>query len=127
MLAPPSSRLIFGVLPWYSFRIVSGMIIAILLAIKEEKNVGLPADSVLSLVLWLIPFSIIGARIYFVIFSWQYYAEDFTRIFKIWEGGMAIYGGIIAGLITAFIYAKIKKLPFPNFENACKVFCIVLP
>lgn len=115
MLAQPSSRLIFGVLPWYSVLIVSGMIIAILLAIKEEKKVGLPEDSVLSLVLWLIPFSIIGARIYFVIFSWSYYAEDLTRIFKIWEGGMAIYGGIIAGLITAFVFSKVKNLSFLSF------------
>ena len=115
MLAQPTSRLIFGVIPWYSFLIVSGMVIAILLAIREEKKVGLPEDSVLSLVLWLIPFSIIGARIYFVIFSWEYYANDFLRVFRIWEGGMAIYGGIIAGLITALIYSKIKKLPFLSF------------
>lgn len=115
MFAQPASRLIFGILPWYSVLIVSGMIIAILLAIHEEKKVGLPEDSVLSLVLWLIPFSIIGARFYFVVFSWSYYADDLSRIFRIWEGGMAIYGGIIAGLITAFVYSKVKKLPFLSF------------
>ena len=115
MFAQPVSRLIFGILPWYSVLIVSGMIIAILLAIHEEKKAGLPEDSVLSLVLWLIPFSIIGARIYFVVFSWSYYADDLSRIFRIWEGGMAIYGGIIAGLITAFVYSKVKKLPFLSF------------
>ncbi len=110
MPAQPSSRLIFGVLPWYSFLIVCGMVIALILAIREEKRVGLPQDTVLTLVLWMIPAAIIGARIYFVAFSWNEYASDPIRILYIWEGGLAIYGGIIAGLITCAIFSKIKKI-----------------
>lgn len=110
MPAQPSSRLIFGVLPWYSFLIVCGMVIALILAIREEKRAGLPQDTILTLVLWMIPAAIIGARIYFVAFSWNEYASDPIRILYIWEGGLAIYGGIIAGLITCAIFSKVKKV-----------------
>lgn len=110
MPAQPSSRLIFGILPWYSFLIVCGMVIALILAIREEKRAGLPQDTILTLVLWMIPAAIIGARIYFVAFSWNEYASDPIRILYIWEGGLAIYGGIIAGLITCAIFSKVKKV-----------------
>lgn len=110
MLAQPSSRLIFGVLPWYSFLIVCGMVIALILSIHEEKRAGLPQDTVLTLVLWMIPAAIIGARLYFVAFSWKDYSSDPIRILYIWEGGLAIYGGIIAGLITCAIFSKVKKV-----------------
>lgn len=110
MLAQPSSRLIFGILPWYGFLIVCGMVLALILAIREEKRIGLPKDTVLTLVLWMIPIALIGARLYYVAFSWNEYASDPIRILYIWEGGLAIYGGIIAGLITIAVYSKAKKL-----------------
>ncbi len=106
-------RLIFGLVPWYSFLIVCGMILAILLAGLEEKRLGLPKDTVLDIALLVIPFGVIGARLYYVVFSWQDYAADPLRILRIWEGGLAIYGGVIAGVIVLFAYSRIKKIPFP--------------
>ena len=62
--------------------------------------------------LYAIIFAVLGARMYFVIFNWDYYVEDLTRILNIREGGLGIYGGIIAAIITVFILTRRKKLDF---------------
>ena len=67
MSSIPYSRYIFGTIPWYSFLIVTGVIVAVILACREEERAGLPKDTVIDLALWLIPFGIIGARIYYVV------------------------------------------------------------
>ena len=110
MFSVPYSRYIFYPIPWYSFLIVIGAAIAILLASREERRLGLRKDTVLDLSLFLLPAGIIGARIYYVIFSWSQFQHDFFSVFRIWEGGLAIYGGIIAGLITILIFCRLRKL-----------------
>ena len=110
MSSIPSSRYIFGTIPWYSFLIVTGVVIAIILACREEKRAGLPKDTVIDLALWLIPFGIIGARIYYVVFSWEQFRYDLLSVFRIWEGGIAIYGGIIAGLIVLLLFCRNRHL-----------------
>ena len=110
MSATPDSRYLFGSLPFYSALIVTGALIAILLAIREEKNVGLKKDTILDLALWILPTGIIGARIYYVAFSWRDFKDDLLSVFKIWEGGIAIYGALIAGLITVLVFAHVRKL-----------------
>jgi phosphatidylglycerol:prolipoprotein diacylglycerol transferase len=111
MFSVPSSRYIFYPIPWYSFLIVLGAFIAILLASRQERKLGLKKDTILDLSLFLLPAGIIGARIYYVIFSWPQFRHDFWSVFRIWEGGLAIYGGIIAGLITLLLFCRIRKLP----------------
>lgn len=110
MSAVPASRYLFGTLPLYSFLIVLGALIAVLLAVHEEKVVGLKKDTVLDLALWVLPFGIVGARVYYVVFSWQDFQHDFLSVFRIWEGGIAIYGALIAGLITVLVFARIRKI-----------------
>lgn len=110
MSSIPYSRFLFGPVPWYSFLIVTGVIAAIVLACREERRSGLPKDTVIDLALWILPFGIVGARIYYVIFSWEQFRNDFLSVFRIWEGGIAIYGGIIAGLIVLLLFCRKRHL-----------------
>ena len=113
----PSSRYIFGTLPFYSVLIVSGMILAIFLASREEKRLGLPKDTVLDLALFLIPISVICARAYYVIFSWDAFRSEPLSVFAVWEGGLAIYGGLIGGLVTVLVFAYIRRIsPLTLFD-----------
>ncbi len=111
MSSIPYSRFLFGRIPWYSILIVTGMILAILLACREERRKALPKDTVIDLALWLIPCGIIGARIYYVVFAWDQFRDDLWSVFRIWEGGIAIYGGIIAGLLVLLIFCRVRRLP----------------
>lgn len=113
MMSIPYSRLLFGIIPWYSFLIVSGAAIAIILAVREEQHAGLKKDTVIDFSLIVLPCGIIGARIYYVAFSWDQFKDDLLSVFRIWEGGIAIYGAVIAGLLAAFIFCRKRKVPFP--------------
>lgn len=110
MGAMPASRYFLGHLPWYSVLIVSSIIIGLVLCQHEEKRLHLPQDTVIDLSLCLLPAAIIGARLYYVIFSWETFASDWLRIFRIWEGGLAIYGGILAGALTLFLFCAVRHL-----------------
>ena len=110
-MSVPYSRYVFGSLPWYSFLIVLGVVCAVFLAIREEKRLGLPKDTIIDLVLWLLPFGIIGARIYYVVFSWDAFKDDLVSILRVWEGGIAIYGAVIAGLLVILVFCRCRKLP----------------
>ena len=101
----PSSRLIFGRIPWYSVLIVTGMLLAILLAERERKRLKLPKDTIVDLALLLIPLGVAGARLYYVVFHWDAYAADPVSALYVWQGGLAIYGGIIGGALAVLIYA----------------------
>lgn len=110
MLAAPSSRFIFGKLPWYSVLIVSGILLALLHCMREEKRLGLKKDTVTDLALWAIPFGVIGARLYYVIFAWDTFAANPLSALKIWEGGLAIYGGVLGGLLGVLLFARRRRL-----------------
>ena len=112
MLSVPYSRLIFGLVPWYSFLIVLGAAFAVFLASKEEKRAGLPKDTSIDFALIALPCGIIGARIYYVAFSWPQFKDDLVSILRVWEGGIAIYGAVIAGLLAAWVFCRIKKISF---------------
>ena len=97
---------------WYALIIVTGIILAYLLACKIAKKEGITADTMSDVLLYALPSAIIGARIYYVTFNFSQYKDNFWDAFKIYEGGIAIYGAIIGALISTYIYAKIKKIPF---------------
>ena len=101
---------LFGLsIHWYAVVIVAGIALAVLLACARERRLGLPKDVTLDLALACIPAAIIGARLYYVLFQWESYADGpWWRVFAVWEGGMAIYGGIIAGVLAGWIYARAK-------------------
>lgn len=116
-MAVPSSRYFFGFLPAYSTLIVSGAIIAIILATLEANRRGFKKDTILDLSLWLLPAGIIGARIYYVIFTWSEYRENPLRVLYIWEGGLAIYGALIAGILVIFIFSRKRGLSFAELMD----------
>ena len=113
---------IFGIdVMWYGVLIATGMLIGIALAIREAKRVGISEDDVLNTAIIAIPVAIICARLYYVIFSWDYYSQNPGEIFNIRGGGLAIHGGLIGGILTGFIYAKVKKLDFFKTADAVMV------
>lgn len=104
---------LFGLtIHWYGVIIAAGIALAIILAWMREKQLGFPKETTLDVALIGIPVAVVTARLYYVIFSWQTFAEDPLSILYIWEGGMAIYGGIIGGVLAGWFYARRKKLSF---------------
>ncbi|MEH7352803.1 prolipoprotein diacylglyceryl transferase [Neobacillus drentensis] len=97
---------------WYGIIIGSGLALALFLAIREGDRRGLPKDTFADLMLWAIPIAIISARIYYVIFEWDYYVNHPADIPKIWNGGIAIHGALIGSVITTIIFAKKRGLSF---------------
>lgn len=109
----PYSRYVFGTLPWYGVLIVCGIAAAVGLCLREEKRLGLQQDTVIDLAFWVIPLGLIGARVYYVIFQWDLFAPDPLSALRIWEGGLAIYGGVIGGLVGVLLFSARRKLnPF---------------
>jgi phosphatidylglycerol:prolipoprotein diacylglycerol transferase len=110
------SRVIFQIFGydvyWYGVIIASGVLIALAFAIREAKRTRQNAENYVDIALFGVIFSVIGARLYYVLFSWELYIDEPLKIFALREGGLAIYGGIIAGVITVIVYTKIKKLNF---------------
>ena len=88
------------------------MIVGISIALHEAKRTGQNQDTYLDLLMLTMLTSVVGARIYYVIFSWSNYKDNLGEILNIRNGGLAIYGGIIAGVITVFVYSKITKMKF---------------
>lgn len=110
MLATPPSRLFLGLVPWYSVLIVTGICLALFIASREEKRLALPRDTVVDLALWVVPFGIIGARLYYVLFAWETFAPNPISVLYVWQGGLAIYGAIIGGFLAVVLFARRRKL-----------------
>lgn len=91
---------------WYSFLLIIAVFIAILMVMKEAKRYKYPPNFIFNMAFWTIIFGIIGARIWYVLFNFDLYKSNIIDIFKIWEGGLAIHGGIIFGIITIIFYCK---------------------
>lgn len=91
---------------WYGVIIATAVVLAVALALQEAKRRRVSEDDILNLILWALPFSLIGARLYYVIFEWPYYQANPGEIIKIWHGGIAIYGGLIAASIVFIIYCR---------------------
>lgn len=97
---------------WYAIFIVTGIILALLVAKKRCKLFNIDFEQILDLTIWLIPTSILGARLYYILFNLDFYLQKPSRMLNFRGGGLAIYGGIIAGIITIYIYCKKKKINF---------------
>lgn len=98
---------------WYSFFIFIAMITAGILVYKESKKKELNEETLIDLMFYVLIYGIIGARIYYVLFNLKYYLSNPIEIIQIWHGGLAIHGGILAGLIFVIIYSKKKNLKLP--------------
>ena len=108
---PPSS---FSIGPlnihFYGVIIALGMLLAVVYAMKRTKQFGLKQDDILDGVLWIVPFAFICARIYYCAFEWDSYRSDPISVLYIWQGGIAIYGGVIGTAIGLIVFCKCKKL-----------------
>ena len=91
---------------WYSVLILIGVILGVILAQREAKRFEIPTDFIFNLCFWAIIMGFIGARLYFVAFNYELYQDNWTDIFKVWNGGLAIHGGILFGFITVWLYCK---------------------
>ncbi len=95
---------------WYGLIIAVGFILAVCYMMVRAPLFGLTSDDALDEVLWAVPIGVICARAYYCIFYWELYKDNPISVFYIWEGGLAIYGGVIGGAITVFLVSKIKKI-----------------
>ena len=102
---------IFGIdIYWYAILIVGAMIAGIIILKLRDGLYGIKFETVIDLVLYLIPISIISARLYYVLFDLDFFLKEPMQILNIRTGGMAIYGGIIGGAITSFVFCKKKNI-----------------
>lgn len=97
---------------WYGLIIGLGAMLGLFIAVKESERRGLHKDTFVDLVLYAIPIAILSARAYYVIFKWDYYSQHPEQIIRIWEGGLAIHGGLIGAFITAYVYSRVKGISF---------------
>ncbi len=112
-LNPGKSFTVFGIeIAYYGVIIALGMLAGALVAYREAKKTGQKVDDYIDFTLYTLIAAIIGARIYYVIFEWDYYSAHPLEIFNLRAGGLAIYGGVIASALTLFIFTKVKKLKF---------------
>lgn len=106
---------------FYGMIIACGMVGGLLLARWQAKRTGQNPELYMDFAIWGILFSIIGARIYYVVFSWDSYKDNLWQVFNIRGGGMAIYGSVIAAVITAVVYCRKKKYKFSLFADTAVV------
>jgi phosphatidylglycerol:prolipoprotein diacylglycerol transferase len=97
---------------WYGLILGTAALIALLLSIKEGKKHGLDSDVFMDLMLFGVPLGILGGRLYYVVFQWDYYSAHPGDILAVWKGGLAMHGVIIAMVLTLTIYTKLKKVSF---------------
>ena len=116
-MAIPYSRFIVGSIPWYSVLIMTGILLAYFLGTREQKRRGLPKDTMLDVVLVAVPAGIIGSRVYYVLMKLDEFASDPISVLYIWNGGVAIYGAVIGGLLAVFIYSRVKKIPMASLVD----------
>ena len=111
---PPSFFTLFGRnIYFYGVLIALGFLLAILWCGRHSRDFGIRADDFYDLMLWLIPLSIVGARLYFVLFKLEDYLSDPVSVLYVHEGGLAIYGGVIAGVLCVIFVCRHKRVPIP--------------
>ena len=116
----PVAFKLFGIeIMWYSILITIGVIIGAILAFREAERVGIGEENLIDLLLFAIPLAVIGARIYYVIFTWDYYSQNPKEILHFRGGGLAIHGAIIAAIITAVVFSKKRNLDFWTIADCC--------
>ena len=109
------SRVAFNVLGkdiyWYGIIIAAGFMLAVIYAMRRAPSFGLTEDNILDMLFVAVPLAIVCARLYYCIFYWDLYRDNPIAILYVWEGGLAIYGGVIGAVIGVAIFCRVKKLP----------------
>lgn len=96
---------------WYGILMATAVVVAAWMAIAEGKRRQIMSDDFVDFLLWAVPLGFIGARLYYVVFEWKFYSQHPDQIIAIWNGGIAIYGGLIAGLIVLLFFCYYRVLP----------------
>lgn len=109
---------------WYGIILALGLLAGLYLCMKRSKRFGLTEDNVLDMILWATPLCIVGSRIYYVIFYLDLYRNtdgslDWSRMLAVWDGGIAMYGTVIVGILVAYVYCRVKKLKFTAMVDLC--------
>ena len=121
-----SSVTVFGFrIAFYGIIIGIGMLLGIMLAAWDAEDRGLGEDVIYDHVFWVIVIGIMGARLYYVFFQWDAYKDDLLQILNLRAGGLAIYGGVIAGLITLYVLCRRKKLSFLDVADSIMLAVLV--
>ena len=95
---------------FYGAIIALGLVLAVLYASRRSREFGIKEDDLLDGVLWVTPFAILCARAYYCLFSWEQYAANPIKVLYIWEGGLAIYGGVIGAVVGVLVFCHVKKI-----------------
>ena len=96
---------------WYGIIIAVGFVLAVLYACRCAPQFGLTEDHILDMLIIAVPLAVVCARLYYCIFYWELYADNPISVLYIWEGGLAIYGGVIGAILGVWIYSRVKKVP----------------
>ena len=104
---------------WYSLFIFMALIVGGTVVFNESKKFEVPENFVTNLFFWTIPVALIGARLYYVVFNLSYYLKNPLDILKVWEGGLAIHGGVIAGLLFIISYCKRYSISYKYMIDFC--------
>jgi phosphatidylglycerol:prolipoprotein diacylglycerol transferase len=104
---------------WYGIIISIGVMLGIYLAMRNARYYGVDPEKIVDFALLAIPMAIIGARLYYVIFAWEHYKNNLIDIVKIWEGGLAIFGGVLAGILAGLIFSRWRKINFWLLADLC--------
>ena len=117
------SPIIFQIGPvsirWYGVLIMAGVILGLVLAGREAKRQDVSIELIYDLFFYIILSAVVGARLYYVIFSWDLYRNNIKEVFAFWHGGLAIHGAVMGGVASALIYARLKRLSFWQFADIC--------
>lgn len=108
-----------GGVRWYGIIITLGILLGFWYASVVAKREGINPDNITDILIYALPVSVIFARTYYVVFSWESYKDRLFDVFKIWEGGIAIYGAVIGAVLTAWIYCRVKKLNVLKIFDVC--------
>ena len=112
-LNPSASFTLFGhTFYWYGVILAISFLAVLFWCVTHAHHFGLKKDDIYDEAIWVIIFGVIGCRIYYVIFQWDYYSQHLSEIYRIWDGGVGMYGGIIAGFITVAVWSRLKKIKF---------------
>ena len=112
-----------GIIVWYKYSvmILLGIIAAVIFGIMEGKKIGITSNQILDGVIIIVPISIVGTRLWYVIFEWARYKDNLMQIFNLRDGGLAIHGGVITAFVSVYFYTKIKNI------NLLRAFDLVAP
>ena len=110
---------------WYGVIIALGFLLAYLLMLKKAPDFGLSGDDVLDMLLWAVPIGVVGARVYYCVFYWDLFRGNPISCLYIWEGGLAIYGGVIAGVLGLVVYSRLRKKPLPVVIDLASIGVII--